>query len=81
MKNALKAVLESLSTKDRRKLSDLVQKMAEINNSKLNFPCHADCDGNLARINLCPHCQVTEQLLEPLSDVLLGIWREEYDVQ
>lgn len=80
MKRALKTVLETLSTKDRRKLSGLVLKMEE-NCSKENFPCPSDCDANLARINLCPHCQVAEQLLEPLSDVLLEIWREENDMQ
>lgn len=67
MKKALKKVLTGLSSKERDQLNGLIAKAMRLNYS---YPCPGDCDRNLARINLCPHCQLEEQILVPLLNAL-----------
>jgi hypothetical protein len=67
MKNALKKVLKSLGSQERSHLHRLILKALWANGS---YPCSGDCDRELARINLCPHCQLEEQILVPMLDVI-----------
>lgn len=67
MKNALKKVLGSLGSQEQSHLHHLILK-AHLANGR--YPCSGDCDRKLARINLCPHCQLEEQILDPMADAL-----------
>ena len=67
MKETLKKVLNGLSPQDRYRLSALIAKAIQENYS---YYCPGDCDRNLARINLCPHCRLEEHILAPMADAL-----------
>jgi len=76
MKEALKKVLGSLSTQEQAHLHRLVLKAHWANGS---YPCSGDCDGKHARINLCPHCRLEEQIITPMLDVIEENKGEELD--
>ena len=67
MKEALKKVLTGLSPKEREQLNGLITKAMRAN---CRYPCLDDCDSHLARINLCSHCRLEEQILAPMADAL-----------
>ncbi len=67
MKNALKKVLGSLGSQEQSHLHRLILKTHLANGS---YPCADYCDRDLARISLCPHCQLEEQILVPLLNAL-----------
>ena len=67
MKNALKKVLKSLDSQERSHLHRLILKAHLANGG---YPCSGDCDRKSARINLCPHCRLEEQILAPMLDVI-----------
>ncbi len=67
MKNALKKVFKSLGSQERSHLHRLILKAHLANGG---YPCSGDCDRKSARINLCPHCQLEEQILAPMLDVI-----------
>lgn len=69
MRDALKRVLESLTDRERAALDSVVEKMVGANDLG-RFPCPSDCDSHLARINLCSHCQLLDQILVPIKDAL-----------
>lgn len=72
MRDALKRVLWSLTDRERATLDSVVEKMVGANDLE-RFPCPSDCDKNLARINLCAHCQLEEQLLRPTRVALRDV--------
>lgn len=67
MRNALKKVFESLGSQEQSHLHRLILKAHMANGS---YPCLGDCDRKLARINLCPHCRLEEQILAPMLDAI-----------
>ncbi len=76
MKKALKEVLGSLGSQEQSHMHRLILKVHLANGS---YPCSGDCDRNLARINLCPHCRLEEQIITPLLDTIEEIKGEELD--
>ena len=75
VKDALKMVLRSLTDAERAVLWSVVDKMMGANELE-RFPCPGDCDSHLARINLCSHCRLLDQVLEPIEDALREIRNE-----
>lgn len=70
MNKALKKVLGNLGSQEQSHLHRLILKAHLANGS---YPCSGDCDRKLARINLCPHCQLEEQILAPMLDATMEI--------
>jgi hypothetical protein len=76
MKEALKKVLKNLGSQEQSHLYRMILKAHMANGS---YPCSCDCDRKLARINLCPHCQLEEQILAPMLDTVEEIKGEVLD--